>query len=413
MVEEAQQLRARVLSDLSRRRKTLHSQIEQLRAGRERLAETITDVRRSVDTIADDLFAAEDEARRAAEAAARELANRPEEEVPDDLAGMPPTAADEPPREVPAGEAVEGEAVEGETGEAPAAPAVAEESVDELFARLRAAQSAPFAGPDRVETGQSDPAGPGGPAGQSEPGGQSEPATAEAGGEESADGAGEGPPAAGRPEASAARRTGLADRDRSRPTPQADAPGQPERAARHAPFEGLSVVGRPAPRSHRARRRVRDRHPPRARRGCGGGGRLRRTWRIATAADRRDRPHRRRAGSFGGRPAATPVDRGRRIGRGGRAGGRRARRLRLPRVEGRARRADRRGRCRGRLLGRLDRGRRAHQTRDRSSGSRFPDRATPRAPTAKTTASAAPNARASRSRPATGIRPHIPGVDAC
>ena len=45
MVEEAQQLRARVLADLSRRRKILHAQIEQLRAGRERLAETIGGVR--------------------------------------------------------------------------------------------------------------------------------------------------------------------------------------------------------------------------------------------------------------------------------------------------------------------------------------------------------------------------------
>ena len=72
MVDEAQGLRARVLADLSKRRKVLHAQIEQLRAGRERLAETVKDVRRSVDTIADDLFAAEDNARLAAEAAGRE-----------------------------------------------------------------------------------------------------------------------------------------------------------------------------------------------------------------------------------------------------------------------------------------------------------------------------------------------------
>ena len=45
MVQEAQELRARVLADLARRRRVLHSQIEQLRAGRERLAETIGDVR--------------------------------------------------------------------------------------------------------------------------------------------------------------------------------------------------------------------------------------------------------------------------------------------------------------------------------------------------------------------------------
>ena len=82
MVEEAQQLRARVLADLSRRRKVLHAQIEQLRAGRERLAETITDVRRSVDAIAEELFNAENEARLAAEVAGREAAGRSDDQSP-------------------------------------------------------------------------------------------------------------------------------------------------------------------------------------------------------------------------------------------------------------------------------------------------------------------------------------------
>lgn len=86
MVEEAQQLRARVLADLSRRRRVLHAQIDQLRAGRERLAETIHDVRRSIDDIADDLFNAEDDARVAAEAAARAVSGRPEEGTPEELA---------------------------------------------------------------------------------------------------------------------------------------------------------------------------------------------------------------------------------------------------------------------------------------------------------------------------------------
>ena len=74
MVQEAQELRAKVLADLTRRRRVLHSQIEQLRAGRERLAETITGVRNSVDVIADELFRAEDEARLAAEEAGRQAA---------------------------------------------------------------------------------------------------------------------------------------------------------------------------------------------------------------------------------------------------------------------------------------------------------------------------------------------------
>jgi DivIVA domain-containing protein len=88
MVEEAQGLRTRVLADLSKRRKVLHAQIEQLRAGRERLAETVKDVRRSVDEIAADLFAAEDNARLAAEAAGREALERSDEGSPEELAAL-------------------------------------------------------------------------------------------------------------------------------------------------------------------------------------------------------------------------------------------------------------------------------------------------------------------------------------
>lgn len=74
MVQEAQELRARVLTDLSKRRQRLHSQIEQLRAARERLAQTITGVRKVVDEVTDDLLHAEDEARLAAEEAGRHVA---------------------------------------------------------------------------------------------------------------------------------------------------------------------------------------------------------------------------------------------------------------------------------------------------------------------------------------------------
>ena len=88
MIEEAQALRSRVLADLSKRRKVLHAQIEQLRAGREHLAETVRGVRRSVDAIADELFRAEDEARLAAEAAGREAIARPYEGTPEDEAAV-------------------------------------------------------------------------------------------------------------------------------------------------------------------------------------------------------------------------------------------------------------------------------------------------------------------------------------
>ena len=86
MIDEAQSLRARVLADLSKRRKVLHAQIEQLRAGREHLAETVRGVRRTVDGIADELFRAEDEARLAAEAAGREAIARPYEGTPEEEA---------------------------------------------------------------------------------------------------------------------------------------------------------------------------------------------------------------------------------------------------------------------------------------------------------------------------------------
>src|SRR5664280_1337314 len=202
MVDEAQQLRARVLADLSRRRKILHAQIEQLRAGRERLAETINDVRRSVDVIADDLFTAEDDARLAAEAAGREAVSRPDEGTPEELAAV--LLADE--AEVAAdlassdGTAVDarsgeeeasapGDLVEAGDGGATAAtealPAEAPpaKSVDALFAKIRAA---------REEPGDDDqPHAPGGEAaGAVEPG----PGPEGAGPEGDGEGPGDEPP---------------------------------------------------------------------------------------------------------------------------------------------------------------------------------------------------------------------------
>jgi hypothetical protein len=151
MVEEAQQLRARVLADLSRRRKVLHAQIEQLRAGRERLAETITDVRRSVDAIAEELFNAENEARLAAEVAGREAAGRTDDQSPEEMAATllaEEAATDEALADVPAA-APTGETAEEAEGEATPAsgvPAPPVEQVDALFAKLRAAQGGEGAG---------------------------------------------------------------------------------------------------------------------------------------------------------------------------------------------------------------------------------------------------------------------------
>ncbi len=172
MVDEAQGLRARVLADLSKRRKVLHAQIEQLRAGRERLAETVQDVRRSVDVIADDLFAAEDRARLAAEAAGREALDRPEVGTPEEMATL--LLAEETEARSPDGDGGGAEMEVGaegvpevvgtaDTSEAIEAPSrEADESpVDALFAKIRAARE-----DAAVDEGPSEPPPPGEHAGE-------------------------------------------------------------------------------------------------------------------------------------------------------------------------------------------------------------------------------------------------------
>src|SRR5579862_2864667 len=144
MVQEAQELRARVLSDLTRRRRVLHSQIEQLRAGRERLAETIGSVRHAVDKVTDDLFRAEDEARLAAEAAGRQLAAQSEGE---DLLGvMSPSevvaagGADSGSAKEDADAALRAEPGGDDPGAGHADDERRQQAVEDLFARLRAEQ---------------------------------------------------------------------------------------------------------------------------------------------------------------------------------------------------------------------------------------------------------------------------------
>ena len=177
MVDEAQGLRARVLADLSKRRKVLHAQIEQLRAGRERLAETVVDVRRSVDAIASELFAAEDNARMAAEAAGREALDQVQAETPEELAAQLLADEQEAGAEIDVVEIVEivdvpepgpdaapdGEpaGVVADSEEGPA-PAVA--GVDALFAKLRASRQGsggperePEPGPEPVPETEVDP----------------------------------------------------------------------------------------------------------------------------------------------------------------------------------------------------------------------------------------------------------------
>jgi DivIVA domain-containing protein len=173
MVEEAQQLRSRVLSDLARRRRLLHAQIEQLRAGRERLAETIDGVRRSVDGIAEDLFSAEDHAREAAELAGRAIAEQRDDESPEDItavvgvAGPTDTDTDTDTGAVESeGEGDAGTASATARGQADARGPAPSVKVDALFAKLRAGHEAdePVADalPDTTESGArpSEPDGP-------------------------------------------------------------------------------------------------------------------------------------------------------------------------------------------------------------------------------------------------------------
>jgi DivIVA domain-containing protein len=195
MVEEAQGLRARVLADLSKRRKVLHAQIEQLRAGREHLAETVRDVRHTIDTIADELFRVEDEARLAADAAGRQAVSRPDDESPEELAAtllaeeslltgagsvtvaveetgeLPVVATEEPEEPEPVTGEVEGEIVEivevveiveidtdqDDTGGGESAP---KPTVDALFAKLRASTEAAGATSDDQPAAEELSAGP-------------------------------------------------------------------------------------------------------------------------------------------------------------------------------------------------------------------------------------------------------------
>ena len=81
-VQAAQALREKILTDLARRRKLGSVQVEQLRAGRERLLDAYLVVRRTLDDVTDELQRADAEARAAADAVGRQNAGeRPEEPV--------------------------------------------------------------------------------------------------------------------------------------------------------------------------------------------------------------------------------------------------------------------------------------------------------------------------------------------
>jgi DivIVA domain-containing protein len=95
-VEGAQAVREKILGDLTRRRRVAAIQIEQLRAGRERLLQSYAVVRRTLEEVNDELHRADAEAREAAADAGRRLEEGAEgddidlaAELTDDL--LPPT----------------------------------------------------------------------------------------------------------------------------------------------------------------------------------------------------------------------------------------------------------------------------------------------------------------------------------
>lgn len=120
VVEQAASRRAELLRDLTRKRRVANIQVEQLRAGRERLLETYAVVRRTLDEVTTSLERAEDDARSAAFAAG----NRAERELDaagEDLADLLGDAGDLPAAALPSSAAGEGAAAPPAVASPPAA----------------------------------------------------------------------------------------------------------------------------------------------------------------------------------------------------------------------------------------------------------------------------------------------------
>jgi DivIVA domain-containing protein len=132
VVEAAQATRERILADLSRRRKVTSLQIEQLRAGRDRLLEAYRVVRTTLDEVTEELQRADGEARAAADLAGRRSPSSEANEVAEEaqLADEGHPAAGPAASAQDAGGAQAAASMEGEADRADAAVG--------LFARIRA-----------------------------------------------------------------------------------------------------------------------------------------------------------------------------------------------------------------------------------------------------------------------------------
>ncbi|MGH9105739.1 MAG: DivIVA domain-containing protein [Acidimicrobiales bacterium] len=154
-VQEAQSRREQILADLARRRKLASVQIEQLRAGRERLLEAYLVVRRTLDEVSDELQRSDAEAHAAADAVGREHGGGSEDLV--DLSaesGGGPPAAGGGGAPKPAG---------GEDG-APEPPVVLAPKAAQV-SRVAQSQAAPGAGREASAQKVAKPPEPPGPGG--------------------------------------------------------------------------------------------------------------------------------------------------------------------------------------------------------------------------------------------------------
>lgn len=170
-IDGANATRDRILEDLARRRRVATVQIEQLRAGRERLIESYAVVRRTLEEAQTELSRADAEARAAADEVGRRMGHLPGGDAPSPEGSEDPGAQEEHDNPVgdmagvqagdaggadgtdvaPAPPAEPGESAEP-AGEVPGPPALtvlrggaqqAQSAVDELFARIKADGGAP------------------------------------------------------------------------------------------------------------------------------------------------------------------------------------------------------------------------------------------------------------------------------
>ncbi|HEX4864900.1 MAG TPA: DivIVA domain-containing protein [Acidimicrobiales bacterium] len=143
-IEGANTTRERILEDLSRRRRVATVQIEQLRAGRERLLEAYAVVRRTLEEAQEDLTRADAEARAAADDTGRRL--RAEDDLHAHEADLQAREAlDESEDSHDHGDSDDGALVEAVAHDTPAKGS----PVEQLFARIRGSEAlAPVEAPE-------------------------------------------------------------------------------------------------------------------------------------------------------------------------------------------------------------------------------------------------------------------------